>query len=57
MTILKWGLIGAGDIAKKRIAPALRDLENCQLVSVSRSRVEFAESFAQEFGIKKWFAD
>lgn len=57
MTILKWGLLGAGDIAKKRIAPALCDLENCELVSVSRSRAELAESFAQEFGIKKWFAD
>ncbi len=28
MKKLRWGLIGAGDIAKKRIAPALRDLEN-----------------------------
>lgn len=57
MTILKWGLIGAGDIARKRIAPALMDLENCELVSVSRSQAELAESFAKEFGIKKWFAD
>ncbi len=57
MKKLKWGLIGAGDIAKKRIAPALRDLENCEFVSVSRSRFELAESFAREFGARKWFAD
>jgi predicted dehydrogenase len=57
MATLKWGLIGAGDIARKRIAPALRGLENCELVSVSRSRAELAESFAREFGVKKWFAD
>lgn len=57
MKILKWGLIGAGDIVRKRVAPALVDLENCELVSVSRSRAELAESFAREFGIKKWFAD
>lgn len=57
MKTLKWGLIGAGDIARKRIAPALRDLENCVPFSVSRSRADLAESFAKEFGIPKWFAD
>jgi predicted dehydrogenase len=57
MKKLNWGLIGAGDIARKRIAPALRDLPNCNLVSVSRSRSELAEEFAREFGAPKWFAD
>jgi predicted dehydrogenase len=57
MTKLRWGLIGAGDIARKRIAPALRDLPNCDLVAISRSRSELAESFANEFGARKWFAD
>ena len=55
--ILNWGLIGAGDIARKRIAPALRDLPNCNLVSVSRSRFELAEEFAREFGARKWLAE
>ena len=54
---LNWGLIGAGDIARKRIAPALRDLPNCDFVSVSRQQADFAEAFAVEFGAKKWFAD
>jgi len=57
MTVLAWGLIGAGDIARKRVAPALRDLPNCDFVSVSRSKSELAESFAREFGAKKWSAD
>ena len=26
MRKLKWGLIGCGDIARKRVAPALREL-------------------------------
>lgn len=55
--ILRWGLIGAGDIARKRIAPALRDLPNCNFVSVCRSNFSLAEEFANEFGAKKWFAD
>ena len=57
MTVLKWGLIGAGDIAQKRVAPALRDLPNCELVSISRSRYELSETFAKKFGARKWFAD
>lgn len=57
MKKLNWGLIGAGDIVRKRVAPAIKNLENCELVSVSRNRADLAESFAKEFGAKKWFAD
>lgn len=57
MKKLNWGLIGAGDIVRKRVAPAINALENCELVAVSRNRAELAESFAKEFGAKKWFAD
>ena len=51
-----WGLIGSGDIARKRIAPALRDLASCTLDAVSRGRPELAEAFAQEFGAPRWYA-
>jgi predicted dehydrogenase len=53
MDKLNWGLIGCGDIARKRIAPALRDLESCEFVGVSRNRSELAKSFAEEFGAQK----
>jgi predicted dehydrogenase len=53
MNKLTWGLIGCGDIARKRIAPALRDLESCDFVGVSRARVDLAELFAAEFGARK----
>jgi predicted dehydrogenase len=52
-----WGLIGCGDISRKRVAPALRDLENCELIAVSRADAARAESFAREFGAKRWHAD
>ena len=52
-----WGLVGCGDIARKRVAPALRDSGNCELVAVSRGDAARAESFAAEFGAKRWFAD
>ena len=53
---LAWGLIGCGDIARKRIAPALRELECCRLVAVNRERSELAESFAREFGAPKHYS-
>ncbi len=54
---LGWGLIGAGDIARRRIAPALRELPSCTLYAVSRARAELAESFAREFGAPRWYGD
>src|SRR6266542_5452848 len=57
MKKLSWGLIGCGDIARKRIAPALRDLDECDFVAVSRGRGELAELFAREFSARKWYSD
>jgi predicted dehydrogenase len=52
---LRWGLIGCGDIARRNVAPALRDLPNCELVAVSRANYEKAGLFATEFGARKWY--
>ncbi|MDB4891406.1 MAG: hypothetical protein JWL61_3261 [Gemmatimonadetes bacterium] len=54
---LRWGLIGSGDIVRKRVAPALRDLDDSDFVAVCRGRAELAESFAKEFGARKWYPD
>jgi len=32
MSVVRWGLVGAGDIAEKRVAPALVAAERSQLV-------------------------
>ena len=56
MAILNWGVIGCGDIAQRRVVPALRGLPNCSLVAIARARAEMTESFANQFGIKKWYA-
>lgn len=57
MNKVRWGLIGCGDIAQKRVAPALRDLPELDFVAVSRARAELAAAFAQQFGAQKWYAD
>src|SRR5262245_28686180 len=55
MANVKWGLIGCGDIAQKRVAPALRDLTSCDLLAVTRSHADLAESFANQFGARRWY--
>jgi len=57
MRVIKWALIGCGDIAQRRVAPALRDLKSCELIAVSRSRSALAESFAHQFGAGRWYRE
>ena len=50
-------MIGCGDISRKRVAPALRDIPECELIAVSRARLGLTEAFASEFGAKRWYGD
>jgi predicted dehydrogenase len=57
MSVVRWGLVGTGDIAERRVAPALASAERSELVAVSRRRPELAEEFARRFGARRWHAD
>jgi predicted dehydrogenase len=54
--MVRWGLIGAGDIVRKRVAGALRDARDSELVAVSRARADLVERFAREIGAPRWHA-
>ncbi len=55
--VVRWGLIGAGDIAAKRVAPALRDSAGSAFAAVARARADLAAEFAQRHGAGRWYAD
>ena len=38
MRTIRWGLIGCGDIAIKRVAPAMRDLEGHSIRAIAEGR-------------------
>jgi predicted dehydrogenase len=57
MKQLGWGLIGCGDIAQKRVAPAIRDSAACELIAVNRAQSELAAAFAKQFGARRWYLD
>lgn len=49
MKILKWGLIGCGDIVMRRVGPALQSLSSCELIAVSRADASRAAECAKQF--------
>src|SRR5438309_8352639 len=57
MKKLGWGLIGCGDIAQKRVAPAIRDSAPSELIAVNRAQSELAAAFGKQFGARRWYLD
>ena len=57
MDVVRWGLIGCGDIAAKRVAEALRRSAGSELVAVARARRELAAEFAERHGARRGHAD
>ena len=50
---LNWALIGASDIAKTRMIPALQSLPDCRVAAVLSSNADRAKSYAAENAIPK----
>ena len=57
MAGLKWLLIGAGDIARKRVAAALRDAEESELVAVCDTVPENARLLADEYDLSEVYTE
>jgi len=56
MEIMKWGLIGCGDIAQKRVAPAICALEGHRIEAAARRNPGLLREFAQRFAVERTFA-
>ncbi len=54
---LKWLLVGAGDIARKRVAPALAGTDSSRLYAVCDNVVKRAREIGGEFGSESIFTD
>jgi 1,5-anhydro-D-fructose reductase (1,5-anhydro-D-mannitol-forming) len=57
MDRVDWLLVGTGDIANKRVAPALNTVRNSRLVGVCDLVRERAEALAHPLGAKEIFCD
>ena len=57
MKTLKWGLIGCGDIAHRRIGPAFSELKSCELRAVSRQHASELKRCVAHLGAKRGYGD
>ena len=57
MADVKWLLVGAGDIARRRVAPALVAVPHSRLVSVCDVCAERAAALAAQHGVKAVYGD
>lgn len=55
--IVKWGIIGVGDVCEVKSAPAMQLIENSQLVAVMRRSEDKVKDYAQRHQVAKWYTD
>jgi len=54
---VRWGLIGCGDIARKRVAAALSESPHSELIAISRANRDLLDEFGDAFRVPNRFAD
>ena len=52
-----WGIVGCGDIANKRVVPAIQGLTNTQLVACVRRDAKRVVEFQSRYGISKGYGN
>ena len=55
--ILKWGMIGTGNVTERKSAPSFNKIKGSQLVAVGNRNAKKAEDYAERHGIPKWHLD
>lgn len=53
--IVKWGILGVGDVCEVKSAPAMQLIENSELVAVMRRNGDKAKDYAQRHQVPKWY--
>ena len=53
--VVKWGIVGVGDVCEVKSAPAMKLIEHSELVAVMRRNGEKAKDFAKRHGVAKWY--
>lgn len=56
-TIIRWGIIGCGDVTEKKSGPAYQKTEGFEIVAVMRRDAEKAADYAKRHGIQKFYSD
>jgi predicted dehydrogenase len=57
MELVRWGIIGCGDVTEVKSGPGLQQAEGSALVAVMRRNGEKAKDYAARHGVAKWSDD
>lgn len=57
MAILRWGILGCGDVAEHKGGPPLYNVEDSELIAVMRRDRAKAQDFAERHGAKRVYAN
>lgn len=55
--VVKWGIIGVGDVCEVKSAPAMQIIHNSEVVAVMRRSEEKVKDYAARHQISKWYTD
>ncbi|GAA3700070.1 Gfo/Idh/MocA family oxidoreductase [Microlunatus aurantiacus] len=55
--VIRWGVIGVGDVVEHKSGRAFQTVPGSALVAVMRRDAERAADFARRFGVPRWYAD
>ena len=53
--IVKWGILGVGDVCEVKSAPAMQLIENSEITAVMRRTGAKAEDYAKRHQVSKWY--
>ena len=57
MDVVRWGIIGCGDVCEVKNGPGLYKAEHSELVAVMRRDGAAAESYANRHNVPRWYTD
>jgi predicted dehydrogenase len=55
--MIKWGMIGCGDVTELKSGPAFNKVADSELVAIMRRDAAKAEDYAKRHGVKKWYSN
>jgi predicted dehydrogenase len=55
--IIRWGIIGCGDVTEVKSGPGFQKATGSKLVAVMRRNAALAEDYAKRHDVPKWYAD
>lgn len=57
MTVIRWGIIGVGNVTEVKSGPGFQKATNSELVAVMRRNGELAKDYAERHGVPRWYDD